>query len=169
MNAVLAPVIEAMEFSLRSRVREALESDEPDPRVIADNLLRELTSNEAAAALAATLPLYVRQVSKDLRRSASRSHSSTVSTRWDNVAQLQEEGTLSLLRARVFTSGIWKFLGDCTRDDVTDIAEQRAQEAGDLQAAAERFRNLRVTMGRKHATIVSDLAPDVLTEIFDAD
>lgn len=168
MNAVLAPIVEAMEFSLRSRVREALEGDEPDPHIISEILLQELTPGEAAAALTATLPSYVRQIAREMRKSASHS-SSTTSTRWDNVAELQEQGTLTLLRARVFASGTWKFLGDCTRDDVTDIAEQRAQEAADLEEAAERFRKLRAVMGRKRAMIVSELPANALTEIFDAD
>jgi hypothetical protein len=167
MNAVLAPIVEAMEFSLRSRVRESLEGDEPDPHKIAEILLQELTPSEAAAALAATLPSYVRLVAKEMRRSSVHS-ATTTSTRWDNVAQLQSEGTLTLLRARVFASGAWKFLGDCTRDDVTDIAAQRTQEAVDLEATAKRFRQLREAMGRKRVSIVSQLPTNILTEIFDA-
>lgn len=168
MNTVLALVAEAMEFSLRARVRESLESDEPDPHRIAEVLLRELSPAEAAAALAATLPAYVRMVARGMRHAAEHSPGAMSSARWDSVAQLQEQGTLTLLRARVFASGAWKFLGDCTRDDVKDLAEQRTREAAELEAAADRFARLRTAMSRRKAAVVSELPTSVLEDIFNA-
>lgn len=152
------------ELSLRSLVREALDnSDEADPHVIADSIASAMSLPEARLALRATLPALVREVIRTQRHRGGAVPPG--SARWDNVAELQASGELTLLRARVFC-GEWKFLGDCTRADVDDVAARRATEAADLVAMAERFTNLSAAMKRKRAATVADLPGDVLSEIF---
>ena len=156
--------VEPQEFSLSRLVRAALEGDEADPHRIAEDLIASMSLTDARAALAVTLPDYV---AKAIHRTRRRGPAPTTSSaRWDNVAELHASGELTLLRIRVFALGEWKFLGDCTRDDVKDIAEQREAEAAANAAAAERFKRLRAAMGRKRAAVVSDLPADVLEGIF---
>lgn len=161
------PALESStDFSLRSMVREALDSsDEADPHVIAEFIVAGLSVGQVRLALEKALPGFIREVVRSQRNHGG--HPSPTSARWDNVAELQASGELTLLRVRVFC-GVWKFLGDCTRDDVKDLAERRETDAADLAAMAERFKALRSAMQRKRAATVADLPGDVLNEIFDA-
>ncbi len=159
------------DFSLRALVRAALEGDETDPHRIAEDLISAMSPSDAWQALASVMPAYVREVIREQRQRAVAPRGGagvTTSSRWKNVAQLHAAGELTLLRARVFALGEWKFLGDCTRDDVMDIVEQRDAEATANAAAARRYSALRAAMTRREATLVSDLPADVLSEIFDA-
>lgn len=163
--------VPADDFSLFEVVRAALEGGEPDPYRVAADVIASLSLADARAALAATLPSYVRDVIRDQRRGRVRVASpaaAPTSARWDNVAELHASGELTLLRQRVFAQGAWKFLGDCTREDVQAIAEDRDVLAAENAAAADRYRRLRAAMGRRKATVVRDLPADVLTRIFDA-
>lgn len=155
------------EFSLSALVRAALESDEPDPHRIAENVIASMSLADARMALAETLPNYVREIIRSQRRGRAAT-APPASQRWGNVAELHASGELTLLRVRVFALGQWKFLGDCTRDDVQAIADDRDAEAAANTAAADRFKRLRTAMGRKRAAVVSELPAAVLSEIFDA-
>ncbi len=152
------------EFSLSRLVRAALAGDEADPHAIAESLIASMSLADARLALAATLPDYVR---KSITRSRGASPAPR-SAKWDNVAQLYASGELELLRLRVFASGAWKFLGDCSRDDVKDLAAQREAEAAANAAASARFKALGAAMTRRKASMVSDLPADVLKGIFNA-
>jgi hypothetical protein len=155
------------DFSLAAVVQAALTGNDPDPHAIAADVAESLSLADVREALRTVLPYFV-------RKEMSRRQFSTApalrpgSARWDNVAELHAAGELTLLRARVFAHGAWKFLGDCTSEDVQDIAAQRQDAAARNIAAAERFEALRVAMGRRRATTVRDLPETVLTAIFDA-
>lgn len=164
MSALPALEVE-QEFSLSSLVRAALESDEADPHRIAEDLIAAMSLTDARIALAVTLPDYIR---KSIARTRQHGVPITSSKRWDNVAELHASGELTLLRVRVFALGEWKFLGDCTRDDVQALADDRDAEAAANAAAAERFRRLLAAMKRGKAPVVSDVRPDLLRKIFDA-
>lgn len=163
MSALPVPEVEG--FSLPSLVRAALQGDQPDPHRIAEDLIAAMSLADARGALAVTLPDYVRKIIHTQRQRGGPAPSSS---KWTNVAQLHATGELALLRLRVFTQGTWKFLGDCTREDVTAVAEDRDAEAAANTAAAERFRALRKAMNRHKATVVRDVPADALERIFNA-
>ena len=145
----------------------ALEGGEPDPHRIAEDLIARMDLADVRAALAETLPAYVAK-RIHLRRNMPGRAQAPASARWKNVAELQASGELSLLRSRVFAAGAWKFLGDCTRDEIQDLSEARAVAAAQNAAAARRFEALGEAMRRRKADVVSDLPPAVLEEIFNA-
>jgi hypothetical protein len=168
MSAQLVPVDEH-DYSLSRQVRLLLESsDETDPAVIATQMIATMSLADARMALAATLPGYVRNRITAQRTSPIAVGMPVGSARWDNVAQLHADGSLTLLRQRVFAQGSWKFLGDCSRDDVGDLVAVREADAQAVLAVAARYKNLRAAMDRRNAGVVSDLPGDVLNEIFDA-
>jgi hypothetical protein len=159
MNAV------AVQTSIYTLIREQLDGNEVDPHVIAQNMIAVMSEEDMRAALIVALPDTIRGV---IRGQRARAGANVGSERWGRVAGLQASGELALLRSRVFACGAWKFLGDCSRDDVADLAEQRAEEAKANAAASELFRRLRVSMGRYRVVVVRDLPGHVLNEVFDA-
>lgn len=60
---------------------------------------------------------------------------------------------------------MWKFLGDCTRDDVLAAAAKRRALAGSIIAVAERFETLANLMQRRRAKTVDDLPADALLDV----
>lgn len=66
-----------------------------------------------------------------------------------------------LLAQRVFARGEWKLLGDCTLQDVRDLAEQRRMVAARNEAVAERFEKLAARMDELGAATVRDLGAEV--------
>lgn len=154
----------ATEFNLPDLVREALEGDEADPHVIADALVEEMSLDDLRAALALTLPDYVRMMNRRARRGGAAPRS----RRWKRAAEHHADGTLALLRLRVFARGSWRFLGDCELEDVAALVEDRDAEALANAAAAERYRALRTAMIAAEARVVRDLPGEVLGAIFDA-
>lgn len=58
---------------------------------------------------------------------------------------------------RVYASGEWKLLRNCTRDDVLDLAAQRQQAADQNAAKAEEFRALHAKMVTAGVTLAGEL------------
>lgn len=58
---------------------------------------------------------------------------------------------------RVYAQGTWKLLGDCTREDVLDLAAQRRDAAARNAANADRFEALAEQMAAAGVSVVREL------------
>lgn len=157
---------------------ELQESSEADPHVIAEQLIAKLSEDDLREVVAVTLPAHVRRHIHSLRSRVSSEASAASSdapsgggnrsARWEAIAAAYESGELDELRLRVFACGAWKFLGDCTREDVADIAEQHDVAVAQRANVARRYHALHAAMKRKRAKTVRDLPLDAVREIFHA-
>lgn len=66
------------------------------------------------------------------------------------------------LAQRVFALGVWKQLGDCTLEDVLDLAAQRREVAAQNAAQAERFEALAARMRTSGAGTVAALGAEAV-------
>ncbi|MFJ9771151.1 hypothetical protein ACIRVF_07900 [Kitasatospora sp. NPDC101157] len=74
------------------------------------------------------------------------------------------------LRERMYVSGDprgWKFMGDCTFDDLMFAAAQRRDQAARTTAVAERCERLAALLHTHGVTLVKELPADVLSGIED--
>lgn len=115
------------DFNLRSIVREVLTSSTiADPGVVAEEVLRRVPSRMLKQALQQALRLYVRQVISEVRVSRPPVASSNRSAKVSGI----RDGWQRRLRDRVHCGdGNWKFLAECTYEDLLAAAGERRQLA----------------------------------------
>lgn len=147
-------------FDLRHEVREELNgSAVADPRVVAEHVLKRIPRSDLREALAQALPTFVTNVATSSRRASIYQPKGTASTsaRWDTAAS-------TVLSERLLVGKDWKFVGDCTRDEVLEAAAQRDAVAATNMAAADRWRRVAAAMDAHNAVTVADLPTDALAE-----
>lgn len=159
--------VAAVPTNVRERVKALMaSSDINDPREMAEVVLEDMREDELRAALAETLPGYVRvcfhqyQVPQREPESkpASNTHGSTASgSRWDHITAVHSR--------RVCPAGQWKTLGDCVRDDILALAEQRRSQAAFNTAVADGFEELARRMAARGARRVSDIPVAEIPEV----
>lgn len=179
-------------FSLRALIREKLqEGVEPSPAKIADALAEEVESRYLRLALSQALPYLVRDEIRKLRHAAFGRHSETRSdtggkrvppsdalvaaASGEPVEQPTEGakargGTLAFTIYQVpisFGPGHWKYLGDCTREEVLEGARHLAQRAAENQARADSYQRLAEHMEKAGVDVVRDVEPETLRSIVD--
>ena len=148
------------DINLTTLAREvAADSGLHDPREIAEKMLADMSGDDMAAALRATLPGYVRDVIGSQQRQAMRrvfrpNRSAKVAQRRDWWADL--------LSSSVFVDGDWKAFGDCTRSDVGWLAEQRRAEAARNLAQAAVYDEVDALMAEHGAETLSGLPRNVV-------
>lgn len=138
------------------------ESDIADPHVIAQEIADTLPEAELRAIVGRLLPDSVRKCIH-AQRTPLPARGPTRSAKWAAIAERAEE--IAIFRQRVCAGGVWKFLGDCTREDVEALVADYRKLAAENAAKASHFDALRRLMGRKKATVVSDLAPETVAEV----
>ncbi|MDQ3317519.1 MAG: hypothetical protein M3522_09355 [Actinomycetota bacterium] len=150
-----------MSLDLHALIREALAaSHDPDPRLVAADVLGRIPAREVRGALALTLPRFVADVARTSPRVGPESSHPTSDpqprlaasgpSRWDAVRLL--------LPHRVSVAdGKWKFLADCTRDDILHAANVRRNHANAELVVADRLDALASRMFAEGATTVADL------------
>ncbi|GAA0200141.1 hypothetical protein [Glutamicibacter creatinolyticus] len=79
-----------------------------------------------------------------------------VPNRSSRVAAIRESH-ISYYDQRVFASGEWKMLGECTVDDVLDLAAQRREVAERNSAKAAEFEQLAARMTAAGVAVARDL------------
>ena len=87
-------------------------------------------------------------------------------SRWARAATAIEEHYHPVFkRWESISRNHFKFLGDCTKDDVLAIVEDRTERASAMTAAAESYRSLLVLMEENGASKVSDLDGDEVERV----
>lgn len=127
-------------FNLRSIVRETLaDTSDADPGVVAEQVLAAIPKARTRDALEQTLRLFVRQIISEQRVSSPPSNVRTIPTTSAKVAAVRD-GWQKRLRDRVHVGdGAWKFLGECTYDDLLSAAAERRDLAERNAAWARQF------------------------------
>lgn len=152
------------EFDLRLLVREELAtSPVADPHVVAEHVAKQVPDEHLRDALRACLPEFVRIIGHG-SVTTPRASGAPRSAKCDDQAWYR-----GVLRRRVEVGQDgreWKFLGECTLDDVLRAAEVRREMAAANAAAADQFDRLAGKMRTFRAATVADLDAGLLGEVF---
>lgn len=140
----------------------------PHPRVVADAVIVALPKSRYEEALRESLWLYVRQVSSASHTNPDSSHAVPAGGRPHSetsagAGRMGAAVSLAWLRKSVSVSeGVYKFLGDCTADDLDVLAEVRRAHAKSNAEAADRYERLASLMREARAATLGALPVDVL-------
>lgn len=163
--------VTSTERTIYSRIREAAElAEQPDPNVIADLVLADMSAEElhhyALNGVKAYASTYLARQRPPL---PATSNGKPSSARWDAVRADQQRGELDLARFAVYTGKSRKWLLDCTATDLFDAAEFH-REAGDrLHERAEQYTKLANHLKRqKGAEVVGELVESKVAGVLSA-
>lgn len=151
-------------FNLRALVREVCdESHQADPAMLAKEVDRRIRKADRDAALEQALAAFMWQfVSRD-RSSVATSRPGAVSGRSSKVAGIR--GLARAQRDRVSVGpdpSDWKFLADCTADDLDYAAALREEYAQRVMARADQYRRLAELLAEHGVATVGELPQPVL-------
>lgn len=132
----------------------AADSGLHDPHEIADKMIAQMSADDVAAAVRATLPGYVRQVIGTVQRQAMRQ--AFRPNRSAKIAQ-RRDWWAEMLASSVFVDGSWKQFGECSRADVGWMAEQRRVEAAKNLAQAAVYDEIDQLMGEHGVSTLAEL------------
>lgn len=138
--------------------------DDPNPRAVADALIAALPKARYEEALRESLWLYIRNLAHTgSLNGAAIEHGRSHLEATRGVGRMGAARSLAWLRQRVSVSpGVYKFLGDCTADDLGVMADVRREHAKANAEAADRYERLAHLMRDAKAKKLADLPPDVL-------
>lgn len=128
----------AAQVNLRALVFE-VQSDlqDPDPGIVADEVMNRLRPDEYRDALSQILRLYVREVQgaqrHELRAGIGRRQRAKTS-RSPKVSRLKE-----LLATSIYTGSVYKTLGQCTAPDLKNAAHELRNQAAQNIAVARQY------------------------------
>lgn len=156
-------------FDLRTLIREvAIHSDAADPKILAKEILTRIPDRHLHEALAVTLPDYVRVAlhrGRPIPFPDEEDQPDGQATSW-KLRGARAYGRL--LRQAVDVNGDgtgWKYLADCTLDDLTRVATLRRRQAEDLLATAGWYEKVARLLAEYDAATVSALPETVLTAL----
>jgi hypothetical protein len=133
---------------IRTLARELMSAtDEPDPRVLIDQMIGALARAQRATLLRWAAGELLREANRWSRVTPPRAGAS-----WKAAV-----GADGLLAQRYDVDGVWMELSNCTRDQVLTIAAGYRDRAARNAARAEEFERLADRMQRTGATTVGDL------------
>ncbi|MDQ3147850.1 MAG: hypothetical protein M3R01_13135 [Actinomycetota bacterium] len=146
-----------MSFDLRAAVNAALDTaGSPDPVIVADEVAQSIPTRAVREALSQSLRVYVSQQVMHRRAQSAELNpprTGNGSGRWRAAA--------SLLDQPFAVADGWKFLRDCTADDIMAGVDRRRSNAAGMLREAERFEALASLMVARGAATVADLGePD---------
>lgn len=159
------------DVNLSSLVTEVLdESDSTDIHVLAGLVADKVPDDQLRAALAASLVQFVR-MQIGIRRASNPLLSNDLvppekeskPNRSTKVIGIREMWK-SALRDRINVSDGYKFLGECSYDDLIYAADQRETLAASHAAKAARFRSLAEQLKLNNVSKVSELPETILAE-----
>ncbi len=153
----------ATDFDLLALIHEERENNpSPDPHVIAAAVLAQVPDDHLRDALAYCLPAVVRLSGPRLSGSATPLGAPTRSRKVD--LQKWYFATLNKPLEVGDDEREWKFLRDCTRDDVLRAAAYRRNLAAANLVQAERLETLAEKMRVHRAVTAADLDAGLLAE-----
>lgn len=159
------PVAEFDGQAFRSLARQALaDAGSPDPAVVAELLLDSLTDAQCRVALGATLPNWMRVLASQQDRTVR--HEAATPRTTPTTAQRVTSWYQRTLATRIMVGDQWKFLGDCTADDLTAAADVRLKAAAATKAEGDRLQALAEQMRASGAKTVSKVKADVLQRVY---
>lgn len=172
MAKTTTTVADSDDFNLRRLVEDTLAtSTDANPHIVAKEILDAIPRGCYRDALAETLPDFVRHAARSVRP-APPEHSS--GDRYDSAAPLAAAPEVSP-KARAFANrrialsmdgNEWKFLTECTADDLDAAAAMRRTMATANLAVAQKFETLAETLRSQGCETVGDLPDDVIGEAF---
>lgn len=152
-------------FNLRATVVDALDrSPAADPSVVAAEVAAAVPSNLLRSVLASVLPAYVTGVVTTTRHRAL----ADVPDQGDQVGSRRWAAAASILMSREFVDGEWKWLRDCTADDLRSAATDRRQRAASILANADKLDALAALMDKRRASVVAELGEDAVRKVMAA-
>lgn len=155
-------------FDLRALIREVCDTSAmTDPATIAKEVRRRIGRNQQGDALDQALPLVVQHVISRRQPIAVPEQRSVAPTsnRSRKVMSIRENWR-RMLRDRIAVgpdTSDWKFLGDCTADDLAYAAVIREEHARRNAARARQLRDLAGQLAEHGVTTVSELPEPVLS------
>jgi hypothetical protein len=143
--------------SLDHVIRDKLEEvDDPDPQHIAEAVVNALPDAELRDALVTSLSARIRIMIWNARRSIR----PNASAKWADASS-----AFRIFRMRVtIGQNQWKFLGECSMDDVKALAAIRLAHAEASKKAGEQFVALADLMKENKAKVVGDLPAEKVAE-----
>lgn len=165
------------DFNLHHLIREVCDSSTmPDPRSLAAEVARRIPRKLERAALEQALPILVQHHVSRSRSSSPSSHAAAeahvaraTGGRSRKVTGIRDTWR-RMLRERIAVSdagGDWKFLADCTTDDLAAAAAIREQHAARNAARAAQFRDLAELVASHGVGTVGQLPDTVLAARLD--
>lgn len=151
------------DFNLRDLIREHLAtSPDPNPHNIADEVARAVPSRYLREALADALQQTVVIMASMSRNQALTKQATGFSAGGRAAAVKTYKGLLS--ERMSVGAGVWKLLGDCTKDDLEYVAEVRQAHAEQNAMWADRYRHLakRMNATQKVADLPRHVVEDAL-------
>lgn len=170
-----------MLFDVRKAIREKLqEGHDPQPAKLADTLAEECPEEYLRLALSQAMPYLVRDEIRKVRHAAlgrrgtQDGEPSRGEETWREVAEADPDdpaeqpsegarargGTLAFSIFQVPVSlgvGHWKYLGDCTREEILNAAQHLQRRAAENQTRADGYTALAEEMESVGAEQVRDL------------
>lgn len=149
---------------LRALVREAaVSSDSPDPAVVAEVVLGRLTVKQYKAALGVCLGDWVRLHMKGYSSAALNAPRLGGLTKADRCRSWYE----SRLSTPEFVGKEWKFLRDCTADDLHAVAAVRYKMAVEIHAVGDTFTKVALFMEEHGRATVADVREAELKQLME--
>lgn len=149
------------DFDLRKLVRDVCEnSTVADPAALAKEVDRRIKRQERDSALEACLPLYVQRELGQMRMATHRPAPATPQS--SRKVQGIRETWRRMLRDRINVGpdvADWKFLADCTAEDLAYAASIREEHARRNAARAEQYRQIAELLEEHGVDTVGEL-PD---------
>jgi hypothetical protein len=157
------------EFDLRALILDEIETSAvADPIVIAEHVAKQVPTKYLREALALALRETVRTTISGERvkvqHQAERAAAGK-STKWADAGEMYKE----LLGQRVEVGGEdreWKFLGDCTRDDLLNAVGFRKKQAQSLIVSARRYEAIAQLLDKHGMARVSELPMPDLAAVY---
>jgi hypothetical protein len=169
-----------MLFDARKAIREKLqEGHDPQPAKLADTLAAECPVEYLRLALSQALPYLVRDEIRKVRHAAlgrrgASPRANKGAETWEAIASADpadpDEQPSKGARARGGTAafsifqvpvslgvGHWKYLGDCTREEILDAARHLERRAAENQSRADGYQALASAMENAGVNHVRDL------------
>lgn len=153
-------------FHLRALIREQLAtSPDPNPHVIAALAAKLVPDDQLRAALDELMPDAVRE---EIRRQRADLPSGEPAEQPVSRKRRGAPAYRDWLRRPVsldHAKADWRFLGDCTRDEVLRLAELAGEVAQKNLAMQARWERLADRMAKVGAATVADLPAEMLAEV----
>jgi hypothetical protein len=153
---------------LRTAIAE-LGKHDPDPGVVTEKLLSNLTDAEAHVVVSVTLREYVRHV---LSRPVVQPAADPATYKTKSGQRTASAATAALidwysaeLSASVYVGESWKRLGDCSARDLEYLVSSRRSKAAEVLAEAERYERLLTAVTEFGVDTVASLDPEVGREV----
>lgn len=160
----MMPTTAKTEWSLSKTISTKLqEAVNPGPHLVAQEVANEVPDHLLRKTLATAL---IAIVGDSIRSQRNHQINSNGSSKWKGVAEDIESGVVDFLRLNVFC-GEWKFMGECTADDLDYKVDELNEEALELQDTAERYQKIANKMRQKKLTTVSDLPKKEIAKILE--